>query len=158
MLPLLTEADPRISAEGSIDPLGMYAIADALAVRLIPGVRERQKHPRFLTTMAVSLSLCSEMDEDLIASDGVSEPQQVFEWHVVEGLVRTSEKERLRGVPGQDKAATAIKDRVPISAKRYLKTPSVFGFQGVYRALSRDLEIERADRLGEIGYELLPVW
>ena len=88
----------------------MYAIADALAVRLIPGVRERQKHPRFLTTMAVSLSLCSEMDEDLIASDGVSEPQQVFEWHVVEGLVRTSEKEKLRGVPGQDKAATAIKD------------------------------------------------
>ena len=158
LLPKLTEADPRISAEGSIDPLGMYAIADALAVRLIPGVRERQKHPRFLTTMAVSLSLCSEMDEDLIASDGVSEPQQVFEWHVVEGLVRTSEKEKLRGVPGQDKAATAIKDRVPISAKRYLKTPSVFGFHGVYRALSRDLEIERADRLGEIGYELLSVW
>jgi len=109
--------------------------------------------------MAVSLSLCSEIDEDLVASDGVSEPQQIFEWHVVEGLVRsTSEKKLLRGLPGQDKAATAIKDRVPISAKRYLKTPSVFGFHGVYRALSRDLEIERADRLGEVGYELLSVW
>ncbi len=43
LMPLLSEADPRVSAEGSIDPLGTYAIADALAVRMIPGVRERQQ-------------------------------------------------------------------------------------------------------------------
>lgn len=36
LMPMLTEADPRISAEGSIDPLGMFAIADALVVRIIP--------------------------------------------------------------------------------------------------------------------------
>jgi len=52
LMPLLSELDPRISAEGSIDPLGIYAIADSLAVKLIPGVRERQQHPRFLTGMA----------------------------------------------------------------------------------------------------------
>lgn len=159
LMPLLSEADPRVSAEGSIDPLGTYAIADALAVGMIPGVRERQQHPRFLTTIAVSLMLCGEFDEETVAADGVSEPWQVFEWHVVEGLVRTtSDSSQLRGLPGQDKASSAIKDRVPLSEKRYLRVPTVFGFHGVYRALARDMEIERASRLGEIGYALVRAW
>lgn len=159
LMPMLTEADPNVSAEGSIDPLGMYSIADALAVRMIPGVRERQTHPRFLTSIAVSLSLCSDFDDDLIAADGVSEPRQVLEWYCVEGLVRsTKDPKLLRGLPGQDKASSAIRDRVPLSEKRYLKTPTVFGFHGVYRALARDTGVERADRLGEVGYELLTAW
>jgi len=41
LMPLLSEADPAESAEGSIDPLGMYPIADALASRMVPGVQER---------------------------------------------------------------------------------------------------------------------
>jgi len=53
LTPLLTEADPAETSEGSIDPLGLYSIADALVTRLVPGVRERQKHPRFLTAIAV---------------------------------------------------------------------------------------------------------
>jgi hypothetical protein len=159
LMPLLSEADPRISAEGSIDPLGMYSIGDALAVRMIPGVRERQQHPRFLTCIAVSLSLCSEFPDDVVAADEISEPWQVFEWYLVEGLVRTTkEKGLLRGLPGQDKAAAAMKDGVGLSAKRYLKTPTVFGFHGVYRALARDLEVERAGRLGETGYALVTTW
>lgn len=159
LMPMLSEADPRISTEGTIDPLGTYAISDALAVRLIPGVRERQQHTRFLTSMAVSLSICGEFDQELIAADEISEPWQVFEWHVVEGLVRTAaDPKSLRGLPGQDKAAKAIKDGVPLSAKRYLKTATVFGFHGVYRALSRDVEIECADRLGDVGYELITTW
>ena len=159
LMPLLSEADPRISAEGSIDPLGIYSIADALAVRMIPGVRERQQHPRFLTSIAVSLSLCSELPGEIIATDGISEPWQVFEWYLVEGLVRrTGDRKLLRGLPGQEKATTSIKDRVPLSAKRYLKTPTVFGFHGVYRALARDIEIERADRLGEAGFALVKTW
>ncbi|RMF39086.1 MAG: hypothetical protein D6753_14650 [Planctomycetota bacterium] len=158
-LPMLSVVDPRVSAEGSIDPLGMYAIADALAVRLVPGVRERQMHPRFLTAIAVSLSLCSDFDEDVVAADGVSEPWQVFEWYVVEGLVRTtSDRSLLRGLPGQDKAARASREGVPLSQKRYLKTPNVFGFHGVYRALARDVGIEVAGRLGQVGYELLTAW
>lgn len=156
---MLTDADPKVSAEGSIDPLGMYAIADALAVRMIPGVRERQTHPRFLTSIAVSLSLCSELGEDVVASDGVSEPWQVFEWYFVEGMVRTkTDSTLLRGLPGQDKAASALMDGVPLSEKRYLKTPTVFGFHGVYRALARDTEVERSDRLGEMGYQLVSTW
>src|SRR3972149_7556529 len=129
LLPLLSDADPRVSAEGSIDPLGMYAVADALAVRMIPGVRERQQHPRFLTSIAVSLALTSEFDDENVASDGISEPWQVFEWHVVEGMVRTTKESKLlRGLPGQDKASRAIKNKAPLSAKWYLKTPTGFGF------------------------------
>ena len=95
----------------------------------------------------------------IIAADEVSEPWQVFEWYLVEGMVRaTDERNLLRGLPGQDKATGAIKDGVPLSAKRYLKTPTVFGFHGVYRALARDIEVERADRLGETGFALLTTW
>jgi len=159
MTPLLSEADPKASVEGSIDPLGIYAIADSLAVRMIPGVRERQQHPRFLTSIAVSLSICSEFPTDLIAADGISEPWQVFEWYLVEGLVRTTEeRKQLRGLPGQDKVVESIKDGVPLSAKRYLKTPTVFGFHGVYRALARDIEVERADQLGGTGSDLVNAW
>jgi len=159
LVPLLSEADPEVQAEGSINPLGTYAIADALATRLVPGVRERQWHPRFLTAMAVSLAVCSEFDDDTVAADGESEPWQVFEWYVVEGLVRrlkdTSER---RGLPGLRKAESALRDGVPLSAKRYLKSARNFGFHGVYRVLSRELGIEVADRLGEVGYELLETW
>ncbi len=161
LLPTLSQADPRESLEGSIDPLGTYAIADRMAVRLVPGIRERQRHPRFLTTIAVSLSLCGEFEDGIVASDDVSEPWQVFEWLVVEGLVRatpTSEGDSLRGLPGRDKAAAAKKDGLHLSAIRYLKTPSVFGFHGIYRALVRSLDIELGGRLAEGGSELLAVW
>ena len=149
LMPMLTEADPKVSAEGSIDPLGIYSIADSLAVRLIPGVRERQVHPRFLTSIAVSLSLCSEFDDEVIAADSVSEPWQVFEWYIVEGLVRsTNDHKLLAGLPGRAKATSAIKDQMPLSEKRYLKTPAVFGFHGVYRVLAKDTDIERTAGAG----------
>lgn len=48
ILPFLSQFDPPEQAEGSLDPLGLYAIADALGVRLAPGVRERQSKPRGL--------------------------------------------------------------------------------------------------------------
>jgi len=156
--PLLTERDPVDSAEGGINPLGTEALADALAVRLAPGVRERQRRPRFLTAMAVSLEVCRDFDEEALARDGVSAPWQVFEWYLVEGLVRLAEEGERVGLPGSQKAARAIADGVPLSAKRYLKTPTVFGFHGVYRQLARALGLEEAGRLGEVGFELLNVW
>lgn len=122
--PLLTERDEAESAEGGIDPLGLYIIADALGVKLIPGIRERQTHPRFLTALAVSLDLCSEFEEEVVATDGASEPWLVLEWHVVEGIVRSSESGETVGLPGSLKTARAIADRVPLSGPRYLKTPS----------------------------------
>lgn len=157
-LPRLTEADPIAAGEGSLDPLGLYAVADALGVRLVPGVRERQHHPRFLTAMAVSRAVCDGLEDD-VAKDGVSQPWQVFEWHVVEGLVRTvRDKKAIAGLPGQDKVGRAINDGVPLSARRYLVTPTVFGFHGVYRRLARDLEIETDAAIGETGFELLKLW
>ena len=158
LAPLLTERDPNDSAEGGINPLGTEALADALAVRLVPGVRERQRHPRFLTAMAVSLEVCGAFDEEALAADGVSEPWQVFEWYLVEGLVRTADAGERIGLPGSQKAARAYSEKVPLSAKRYLKSPTIFGFHGVYRQLARTLGIEDSGRLGEVGFELLNVW
>ncbi|WP_447978471.1 hypothetical protein [Candidatus Nitrospira bockiana] len=159
LMPLLSAKDPVVSAEGTLDPLGLYQIADALGTKLIPGVRERMSHPRFLTLTAVSAAICSEFDDETIASDGISPPWQVFEWYVVEGLVRCiKDNKRLSGLPGRDKASRAIADRVPLSARRYLKTPNVFGFHGVYRLLARTLDIEDDGRLGEMGYRLLGIW
>ncbi|TWT91631.1 hypothetical protein Pla100_50220 [Neorhodopirellula pilleata] len=56
LMPMLSEADPAESAEGSIDPLRIYPTTDPLASRMVPGVRERQQHPRFL--MVIAMSLC----------------------------------------------------------------------------------------------------
>lgn len=158
LAPLLTEKYPVESGEGGIDPLGTEPLADALAVRLAPGVRERQRHARFLTAMAVSLEVCRDFDEETLAADAVSEPWTVFEWYLVEGLVRATESGQRVGLPGSQKAARAIDDRVPLSAKRYLKAPAIFGFQGVYRLLARTLGIQEGERLGEIGFELLNIW
>ena len=79
-LPLLSDKDPLASTEGALNPLGLFSIADSLANKLIPGVRERQSHPRFLTAIAVSLAVCSGFAEEMLASDRISEPWQVFEW------------------------------------------------------------------------------
>lgn len=159
LMPFLSDKDPVASSEGTLDPLGLYQIADALGVKLIPGIRERMRHPRFLTLTAVSLAVCSDFDDDVLAKDGVSEPWQVFEWYVVEGLVRCiKDKDLIRGLPGTDKVYRSIQDNVPISAQRYLKTPNVFGFHGVYRLLSRTLNIDVDGRLGENGYRLISVW
>lgn len=159
LVPLLSEYDPVDSSEGSLDPLGLYSIADYLANILVPGVRERQDHPRFLTAIAVSSFVCANFDEDVIAKDGVSLPWQVFEWYLVEGLVRTAESSKeIRGLPGRDKVSMALRDGVPLSAKRYLKSPRVFGFHGVYRVLANTLGIEKDGNLEERGYLLVKTW
>ena len=36
MLPFLTSYDPPGTSEGTLDPLGLYQIADRLAVQLVP--------------------------------------------------------------------------------------------------------------------------
>ena len=120
-----------------------------------PWAKPAAAAPRFLTAIAVSLDLCSEFDDESIASDGVSEPWQVFEWYVVEGLVQSGSD--YRGMPGSRKAEAAI--RVGgLSAKRYLKSPSVFGLHGVYRVLARALLLDEAGRPAEAGRELLLTW
>ena len=121
----------------------------------------RRTHPRFLTATAVSLAVCGEFDEETLASDRSSEPWLVLEWYLVEGLVRSSPSpDETRGLPGSQKAAKAKDENVPLSAKRYLKSPSIFGFHGIYRLLARTLgvEIKSGGSLGDAGAELLSVW
>jgi hypothetical protein len=160
LFPLLSDIDPATTSEGTLNPLGLYSIADSLAVKLAQGIRQRQSHPRFLTAMAVGSLICSNFDDDLIAEDGISEPKQIFEWYMVEGLVRTiKDRKLISGLPGIDKARQVLQDGVHLSASRYLKTPNVFGFHGVYRVLAKDLDIvDQYGHLGEKGNELVKTW
>jgi hypothetical protein len=54
----------------------------------MPGFRERMRRPRFLTAMAVGAVICNEYDEEQLAADEISPPYQVYEWHVVQALVK----------------------------------------------------------------------
>lgn len=159
LVPLLSEFDPVSTSEGSLDPLGLYTISDRLASRLVPGLRERMSHPRFLTAIAVGVVVCSEFDEDVVAKDGVTPPYQVYEWYVVQAMVKTfKETDDVKGLPGRDKATQALKNNVPLCAENYLETASVFGFHGVYRTLAENIDITRSGRLGEVGDRLVRVW
>ena len=159
LLPFLTEYDPAISSEGSLDPLNLYPIADRLGSRFVPGLRERMRHPRFMTAMAAGTYLCLDYDEDAVAKDGVSPPYQVFEWYLVQALVKTyRDTGDIIGLPGRDKATLAMRQGLPLCNDNYLKAPSVFGFHGVYRTLAEQLDIIRRGRLGEAGDRLLRTW
>ena len=134
-LPYLSTYDPATSSEGSLDPLGLYLIADRLATKLVPGVRERMSHPRYLTAMAVGAHICSPIREEYDI-DGVTPAYQVYEWHIVEGFVSKylrDAPDQIQGLPGIQKGAEAFQNNLPLRHNRYLKTPNVFGFHGVYR-------------------------
>lgn len=132
ILPFQTAFDPPQQAEGSLDPLGLYSIADALGVRLAPGVRERQSKPRYLTLALVGFAICHGMDE-------TSYPQRlpawlVYEWLVVMALVKQLQgTPQLQGIPGREKVRDCLEHGDAMCASNYLKTPSVFGFHGIYR-------------------------
>ncbi|KKO19767.1 MAG: hypothetical protein BROFUL_01525 [Candidatus Brocadia fulgida] len=160
LAPLLTEYDKVADSEGSLDPLGLSLIADRLGTRLVPGVRERMRHPRFLTAMAAGAFVCAEFDDDQVAGDGITPPYQVYEWYAVQALVGTfrNATSEILGLPGREKATDAMRKGKPLCAQNYLKAPSVFGFHGVYRTLAEDLDILRQGRLGEAGNCLIRIW
>ncbi len=159
ILPFLSKFDPAEPSEGSLDPLGLYSIADALGVYLAPGVRERQSTPRFLTLALVGMAACGDINEAQNDGKGVP-PWLVFEWLVVEALVRhfrgTNE---LQGLPGRDKVLATLEAGEYVCARNYLKTPSVFGFHGVYRVLGTKAGIFDGDGhpLAQ-GYRVLAAW
>jgi len=68
-LPFLTAYDPPSTSEGTLDPLGLYLIADQLAVQLVPAVRERMQRIRFLTAMAVGALVTEGLDDDPLLRD-----------------------------------------------------------------------------------------
>ncbi|MGV0795507.1 hypothetical protein ABQF26_00970 [Mycolicibacterium elephantis] len=140
-LPELSAFDPPIAGEGSLDPMGLAAISDRLADRLVPGLRARMQRFRFVTAMAVGATVCETLADE-ISADGISTPSICFEWLVIEGMVRRlSAQEIPGGVPGSQKARTVVNRNQRLSAGTYLKGPTVFGFNGVYKPFAVDAGI-----------------
>jgi len=137
-LPFLTSYDPPGTSEGTLDPLGLYQIADQLAVKLVPAVRERMQRIRFLTAMAVGAMVTEGLEDDLAQRD--ASPYLVWEWLVVEAMIRElAEDPSMWGVPGTLVARRALHQHDYLDARSYLKTPRIFGFHGVYKRLSLHL-------------------
>lgn len=140
-LPELSEYDPPVAGEGSIDPMGLAAISDRLADRLVPGLRARMLRVRFVTAIAVGSIACETLAEELPA-DGVTTPAIAFEWLTVEGFARRLPPHLMpQGVPGSLKARTVVSRKERLSARTYLKGPSVFGFNGVYKPFAVDAHV-----------------
>ena len=159
-LPFMTLPHPVVSGEGALDPLGLASAGDALADWLVPGLRARMSRPRFLTAMAVSAAVCDGL-ENRIAKDEVTPAYQVFEWLLVEGFARVPAPARddILRTPGIEKARIALDHQISMSATSYLKTPSVFGFHGVYRPLAEATDlVDEEVGLGENGAKLLKAW
>lgn len=162
--PCLSVWDAAPASDSSLDPLGLYQIGDALASRLAPGVRERMSRARYLTLLAVSARVCREVDESRLDRGDGGDPSQVFEWRIVEALVRADRAGAgaARALPGRDKVADALRRGKPINATTYLRSPRVMGFHGVYRTLGRTLGIEcdagGRSEVGETGGHLLDAW
>jgi len=158
--PFSSEFDPSEEAEGSIDPLGLAPAYERLADRLLPAVTVRMGRPRFVTAMALGACVCENWDTDAVSADGVTPAWLVYEWFVVEAFVRAEESLSGRsGIPGIQKVRRALRNGRPVSASAYLKTPTVFGFTGVFRRLAREIGILTEDgRLDDGGYELLTAW
>ena len=145
--PFLTAYDPPGTSEGTLDPLGLYQIADQLAIQLVPAVRERMQRIRFLTAMAVGAIVTEGLESDPRHRD--ASPQLVWEWLIVEALIREmSDDPTVRGVPGTLVASRALVQHGYLDARSYLKTPGIFGFHGVYKRL--------ATRLGLLDIHLGP--
>ena len=133
MIPFITAYDPVAASEGTIDPLGLYQIADQLAVQLVPGVRERMQRVRFLTAITVGSRVLEGVSDDDARRDVA--PFLVWEWLIVEALVRAAAGGgRLAdGVPGSQVGKRAHQQFGYLDNRSYLKTPRIFGFHGVYK-------------------------
>ena len=133
--PFLTSYDPPGTSEGALDPLGLYQIADQLAIQLVPAVRERMQRIRFLTAIAVGAQVTEGLQEDTRQHDAA--PYLVWEWLVVEALIRRmGDNPSVWGVPGTLVARRALEQHGYLDARSYLKTPRIFGFHGVYKRLA----------------------
>lgn len=157
-LPELSVYDPPASGEGSLDPMGLAALSDRLADRLVPGVRARMSRVRFVTAIAVGSLVCETLADDL-AGDGISTPNVCFEWLVLEAFVRRRRADMPQGLPGSLKARTVLARNERLSAATYLKGPRVFGFHGVYKPFAVDAGVvgEALDP-GPRAVELVRAW
>lgn len=157
-LPRLSAYDPGAVGEGGLDPLGLAAVADRIADRLVPGIRARMSFPRFVTASAVGAFAYQALHE-MPAADGKTTVDIAFEWLVVEAIVRHPGNGRPEGLPGNQKAARARAANMRLSHRTYLSGPRVFGFTGVYRPLSRDARVLSLDDMpAENALRLVQAW
>ena len=159
--PLLSVFDPPEEGEGGVDPLSLQPTYERLAERIYPFMTVRMSHIRFLTALAVIARVCEGL-EDEVAADGATPAWLVAEWYIVEGLVRRrellSQSGRLR-IPGSQKVERALRDGRRLGAAAYLKTPTVFGFTGIYKRLATGLQIVTDEAgLDSGAVELLAAW
>jgi hypothetical protein len=156
--PFMTAYDPPGTSEGSLDPLGLYQIADQLGVRLVPAVRERMQRARFLTAMVVGAIVTQGLEDDPRKRD--ASPYLVWEWLVVEALVRTRKEDPADwGVAGSQVARRALDQHGYLDARSYLKTPRIFGFNGVYKRLAVHLGLVDVHLgAGPAATELVTAW
>ena len=138
LFPFLTAYDPAGSSEGSLDPLGLYRIADQLAMQLVPAVRERMQRVRFLTAMVVGSLAIENIEDDFRHHNALR--YLVWEWLVVEALTREmADDASIWGVTGTGVTRRALGQHGYVDAQSYLKVPRVFGFHGVYKPLAVQL-------------------
>lgn len=157
-LPRLSAYDPGAVGEGGLDPLGLAAVADRIADKLAPGIRARMSHPRFVTLSAVG-AVAYQALHDLTADQGKTTVDIVFEWMVVEAIVRHPGNGRPEGLPGNQKASRARASGMRLSRRTYLSGPRVFGFTGVYRPLSRHARVLSLDDMpAQNALHLLSAW
>lgn len=64
VIPFLTSYNPPGTSEGTLDPLGLYQIADQLAMRLVAAIRERMQRVRFLTAMVLGALVTEDLESD----------------------------------------------------------------------------------------------
>ena len=159
LIPYRSESDPEVQGEGSIDPLGLATVADHLADWIMPGITARMWRPRFLTAMVVASTVVQPLQEAL-AKDGITPAWLIFEWHYVEPMARREDKDgNLRRIPGIEKARQSVRDKIPMNPDRYLKTPKVFGFHGVYKRLAVHTSVVDSHLCpSENGARLLKTW
>lgn len=158
ILPNLSRFDPLSTSEGTLDPLGLYQIADQLAVSLVPSVRERMSRIGFLVAMTISATVVEELEGRQGHRDAA--PHLIWEWLVIEALVRAAaDGDMPWGIPGSLVTRRALAGHGYLDAASYLKTPRIFGFHGIYKRLAVHLGLVDVNlTVGPNAARLLDAW
>ncbi|MCO5143897.1 MAG: hypothetical protein M9962_12470 [Oligoflexia bacterium] len=152
-----SDYDPKDSDEGGLDAVGLSSMGEYLAQLYLPGFLERHRRPRFLTLAVIGLSIKADVENIVGNKEYPTTFWEAYEWVIVTGLI-SSKDTTIKNLPSSDKAKAAMAQNKPLSADRYLVTPSVFGFHGVYKFLLKNLGLESHDLPGEFSQKLLHAW
>lgn len=162
-LPQLSVFDPRDSAEGTIDPLGLAQLSGRIADELVPGFTERVHRPRFFTALALGARVLSRPRYEGGTYGDHEDGPAYLAWErlVVEAFARKGQRQDagLRGVPGIQKARAAASQGARLSSQLHLKNAAAVGWWVAYKGLAVDTGIiDKNGNLGEAGIELLGTW